>query len=89
MRTQESEKINITHDQIKREVMQKVKHGQTITVDSETGLQRVHIVAFYPHYVLCHNGFGYETCIDYFTLWTRLHMRFRNVNIPERIKGVV
>lgn len=58
-----------TNESMRQDVMSKYKFGQYIRDDDN---QRVRIVAFYPNFVLCHNGYGYEVCIGYYDLWIGL-----------------
>lgn len=75
---------------MRQEVMQKVKFGDEITVDIpfEDGTRKVRIVAFYENHILCRNEFGYMTSILYYDLWTRLQPH-TNVKIPDRFRGVI
>ena len=82
--------IRRTHDDMRKEVMRKVKFGQTLCINENNYGDkplRVRVVAFYENYVLCHNGHGYETCYRYHELWERLHHRQNNIKIPKYIKG--
>mgnify|MGYP001178297921 CR=1 FL=1 len=63
-----------TMEEMRREVIKKYKFGDYIRDDDN---QKVRIVAFYENYVLCHNGYGYETCMSYFDLWQRLQTKKR------------
>jgi len=81
----------LTLNDMRQEVMQKVKFGDEITVDIpfEDGTRKVRIVAFYENHILCRNEFGYMTSILYYDLWTRLQPKHTNVKIPDRFRGVI
>lgn len=72
----------LTHDDMRREVMTRIKYGQAIT--TETG-ERVYVTAFYPNHVLCH-GAGVATCYTYYQLWQMLQYKTDKINIPEKLK---
>jgi len=71
-----------TMEEMRREVMSKIKHGQAIT--TETG-ERVYVTAFYPNLVLCHGATG-ATCYTYYQLWQMLQYKTGKINIPEKLK---
>ena len=71
-----------TLDDMRREVMRKIKHGQAIT--TETG-ERVYVTAFYPNHILCHGATG-ATCYTYYQLWVMLQYKTGKINIPEKLK---
>lgn len=84
-----------THEEMRSEVMRKIKFGQVITVyESESSTIKARAVAFYPEYILCvgltsaGRGAGYNICLRYHELWTRLQTSEIRVNIPEKLKGV-
>jgi len=71
-----------TMEEMRREVMSKIKHGQAIT--TETG-ERVYVTAFYPNHILCHGATG-ATCYTYYQLWVMLQYKTGKINIPEKLK---
>lgn len=77
----------ITFEQIREEVIRKVKIGQTIRIIERAGEDppRLKVAAFYPNFILC-KGKGYNTCFSYHDFWLRLQPR-QDINIPEYIKG--
>lgn len=81
--------METTHEQIRQEVMRKIKFGQTICIrDSlqETDPPRVRVTAFYPDFVLCLDKHGSATCYKYHDLWLRLKPIQRQITVPEYIK---
>lgn len=81
----------VTHEDMRREVMRKVKFGQTICIRDnlqEPDPPRVRVTAFYPNFVLC-QGAGFTICYRYYELWARLRTRHTTASIPEYIRGVV
>jgi hypothetical protein len=75
--------IERTLDDMRKEVMRKVKFGQKIT-DEE---QEVRVLAFYPEYVLCMGKYGHTVCYRYHDLWLKLQHKSNNIKIPDYIKG--
>ena len=89
-----------SHDDIRQEVLKKIKFGQSITIresEQETEPIRARVVAFYPEYVLCHreshnikdvDSRPTQVCFRYYEFWKRLQTREIKVVIPGRLKGV-
>ena len=72
-----------TMEEMRREVMSKIKHGQAIKSDDVS--YKVYVTAFYPNHVLCH-GAGVATCYTYYQLWQMLQYKTGKINIPDRLK---
>jgi hypothetical protein len=71
-----------TLDDMRREVMTRIKHGQAITTKAG---ERVYVTAFYPNHILCHGATG-ATCYTYYQLWVMLQHKADKINIPEKLK---
>lgn len=86
-----AERPGLTIKEMRSEVMKKLKFGDTLTIHVPyvDEIRKVRVVAFYENYVLCHNGFGFETTIDYYDLWIRLQNKHQLVKIPDRFRGVI
>ena len=72
-----------TMEEMRREVMSKIKHGQAIS--SKVYPYKSYVTAFYPDFVLCH-GSGVATTYTYYQLWKMLQRKADKINIPEKLK---
>ena len=72
-----------TLDDMRREVMRKIKHGQAIS--SKVYPYKSYVTAFYPDFVLCH-GSGVATTYTYYQIWRMLQQKTDKINIPDKLK---
>ena len=79
----------MTHEEMRTEVMKRIKHGQILRIrdedDRSDKVTTSTVVAFYENYVLCHGL--YNLCYSYYELWTILNKKQRKAVIPKYIKG--
>ena len=79
-----------THEDMRNEVMRKLKHGQVLRIrnigDRTPDTIKARVVAFYPDFVLC-QGDGYKVCYRYYDLWLKLQHKQTKAVIPDYIKG--
>jgi len=73
----------LTHDDMRREVMTRIKYGQVIS--SKDFPHKSYVTAFYPDFVLCH-GSGVATTYTYYQLWKVLQRKADKINLPEKLK---
>lgn len=79
-----------THNDMRNEVMKKLKHGQVLRIHNTDGrtpdIIKARVVAFYPDFVLC-QGDGYKICYRYYDLWIKLQHKQTKAVILDCIKG--
>ena len=78
-----SNEPNLTAEDMRREAMRKIKHGQVIS--SKDFPHKSYVTAFYPDFVLCH-GSGVATTYTYYQLWKMLQRKADKINLPEKLK---